>query len=296
MDGHADCSRDRLAFSKSILRRFIRDCVDRDAAVASPWIVKSTIAIRYGIDTIMPEETRKGVEDLKKGESDKRKKLWEEKEGPPTKRQKKLAAEEEKGTPPSSDEADPLMIRLPAKALAAAAERREREAREKEEKAQKAKEESERLAAEKKKKKPVRYPTEDLDVVLGDKEKKAGMKVRRPIPSRAAMPFGRDNATNEAFLMAWNFLVVYGYVIYRVLSRRLNELFPANLCTSHLSIWTSSSRHYAIRLLYRPVTSSRKCIRPSFITCALCRSRDIARCSVSWTCMQRLAGTIGSSM
>ena len=28
------CSRDRLAFSKSILRRFIRDCVDRDAAVA----------------------------------------------------------------------------------------------------------------------------------------------------------------------------------------------------------------------------------------------------------------------
>ena len=49
----------------------------------------------------------------------------------------------------------------------------------KEKEAQKAKEESERLAAEKekekKKKKPVRYPTEDLDVVLGDKEKKAGM-------------------------------------------------------------------------------------------------------------------------
>ena len=81
------------------MRRFIRDCVDRDAAVASPWTVKSSIAIRYGVDTVMPEETRRSVEDLKKGESDKRKKLWEEKEGPPTKKQKKLAAaEEEKGT------------------------------------------------------------------------------------------------------------------------------------------------------------------------------------------------------
>jgi len=32
------------------------------------------------------------------------------------------------------------------------------------------------LAAEKKKKKPIRYPTEDLDVQLADKEKKAGKK------------------------------------------------------------------------------------------------------------------------
>ncbi len=98
IDPAIPCSRDRLAFSKSILRRFIRDSVERDAAVASPWIVKTPIAVRYGVDIIMPEETRKGVEDLKKGESDKRKKVWEEKEGPPTKKQKKLAAaEEEKG-------------------------------------------------------------------------------------------------------------------------------------------------------------------------------------------------------
>lgn len=45
----------------------------------------------------MPEETRKGVENIKKGEIDKRKKIWEEKEGPPTKKQKKMAAQEEKG-------------------------------------------------------------------------------------------------------------------------------------------------------------------------------------------------------
>ena len=45
----------------------------------------------------MPEETRKGVESIKKGEIDKRKKIWEEKEGPPTKKQKKMAEREEKG-------------------------------------------------------------------------------------------------------------------------------------------------------------------------------------------------------
>ncbi|OBZ79211.1 hypothetical protein A0H81_00710 [Grifola frondosa] len=191
-------SRDRLAFSKSILRRFIRDCVDRDPAVASPWTVKPAIAERYGVNTIMPEETRKGVESIKKGEIDKRKKVWEDKEGPATKKQKKMtAAAEEK-----------------AKALAIAAERKEREAREKAEKMLKAKEESERLAAEKKKKKPIRYPTEDLDVVIGDKEKKAGMKLKRPVPSRAALPFGEDQATNEAFLMIWNFLAVYGQPLH----------------------------------------------------------------------------------
>ena len=91
-------SRDRLSFSKSILRRFIRECVERDAAVASPWTVKHAIATRYGVDTVMPMEIRKNVEELKKGESDKRRKAWEDKEGPPTKKQKKLAAaEEEKG-------------------------------------------------------------------------------------------------------------------------------------------------------------------------------------------------------
>lgn len=46
----------------------------------------------------MPEATRKGVEDIKKGEIDKRKKVWEDREGPPTKKQKKMtAAQEEKG-------------------------------------------------------------------------------------------------------------------------------------------------------------------------------------------------------
>ncbi|KAJ6519530.1 chromatin remodeling complex protein [Mycena sanguinolenta] len=184
-------SRDRLSFSKSILRRFIRDCVDRDAAVASPWTVKPAIAKRYGVQSDMPEETRKGVETIKKGEIDKRKKVWDDKEAPPTKRQKKLTqAQEEK------------------------AEKREREAAEKAEKQKVAKEEAERLAVEKKKKKPVRYPTEDLDVQIGEKEKKAGVKVKRPVPSRVALPFNDSPGTFEAFLMTWNFLVVFGQALH----------------------------------------------------------------------------------
>ena len=43
----------------------------------------------------MPDEIRKGVETLKKGESDKRKKVWEDKEGPAAKKRKQMA--EEKG-------------------------------------------------------------------------------------------------------------------------------------------------------------------------------------------------------
>ncbi|KAJ6604346.1 chromatin remodeling complex protein [Mycena vulgaris] len=180
-------SRDRLSFSKSILRRFIRDCVDREAAVASPWTVKPVIAKRYGVDSDMPEETRKGVENLKKGEIDKRKKVWEDKEQPPTKRQKKMTAAQEER-----------------------AEKREREAAEKAEKQKLLKEQSDLV----KKKKPLRYPTEDLDVCLGEKEKKAGIRIKRPVPSRVALPFNETPGTFEAFLMTWNFLVVYGQALH----------------------------------------------------------------------------------
>ncbi|KAG7099386.1 hypothetical protein E1B28_001241 [Marasmius oreades] len=185
-------SRDRLSFSKSIVRRFIRDCVDREASIASPWTVKPEIARRYGVESVMPEETRIGVEIMKKGESDKRKKAWEDKDGPPAKKQKKGNANVEES----------------AKAAALAAEKREREEKAK-------REEAERLAAEKKKKKkPIRYPTEDLDVRITDKDKKSGMKVKRPIPSRVALPFQDNLSTFEHFLYAWNFLVVYGQPLH----------------------------------------------------------------------------------
>lgn len=73
-------SRDRLVFSKSLLRRFLRDCLDRDSSLASPWTVKPSIAYKYGVPSDMPETVREGVERLRQGEIDKRKRVWEEKE------------------------------------------------------------------------------------------------------------------------------------------------------------------------------------------------------------------------
>ncbi|KAI0321703.1 chromatin remodeling complex protein [Amylostereum chailletii] len=188
-------SRDRLAFSKSILRRFIRDCVDRDPAVASPWTVKPRIAQRYGVSNVMPEATRQGVEDHKKGEIQKRKKVWDDKEGPAKKPKKLTAAQEEK-----------------AKTAVLVAEKKERDAREKAERQTKVKEEE--ASGEKKKKKPIRYPTEDMDVVLSEKEKKAGTKILRPLPSRSSVPLSEYPGASEAFLMTWNFLVVYGHPLH----------------------------------------------------------------------------------
>lgn len=89
---HQSFSRDRLSFSKSILRRFIRDCVDRDPAVASPWTVKRVIAEQHGVATEMPEEVRRAIDGAKAGEKEKRKKVWEEKleaEGSASKRRRK---------------------------------------------------------------------------------------------------------------------------------------------------------------------------------------------------------------
>ncbi|KAG5221535.1 Bromodomain adjacent to zinc finger domain protein [Salix suchowensis] len=193
-------SRDRLCFSKSILRRFIRDCVDRDAAVASPWTVKPAIAQRYGVDTVMPEETRKGVADIKKGEIDKRRKTYQNEEGgPPTKKQK---LNQKKSLSPAEE--------AKMKAGLPASHKKDRENREKAERQRLAKIEAERLAAEKKKKKPIRYPTEDLDVRLTDKDKKAGMKIQRPVPSQTALAFNEQPGTFESFLLVWNFLNVYG--------------------------------------------------------------------------------------
>lgn len=117
---------------------------------------------------------------------------------------------------------------LLAKNAAIAAEKKEREGKEKAEKQAKAKEEADRLASEKaalkekaakEKKKPVRYPTEDLDVTLSDKEKKAGVKVKRPVPSRVSLPFNEKPGVFEPFLMSWNFLAVYGYVLLLTLPR-----------------------------------------------------------------------------
>lgn len=46
--------RDRLTFSKSILKRYMKECVTRETnSTTSPWIVKPSIAKALGIEPIL---------------------------------------------------------------------------------------------------------------------------------------------------------------------------------------------------------------------------------------------------
>lgn len=117
---------------------------------------------------------------------------------------------------------------------------------EKEREAEKlAKAEAQRQAAEKKKKKPIRYPTEDLDVALSEKERKNGMKVRRPVPSRSALPFNDRKGSFESFLMAWNFLIVYGCGLYALALQAPDQCHDSQ--PLHLSTFTLDEFEHAIR-------------------------------------------------
>lgn len=64
-----------------MLKRFIRDCVVRDAAVYSPWLVKPSVAQRYGLPTEMTDEIRAGIARHKERQMDKRKREREERLG-----------------------------------------------------------------------------------------------------------------------------------------------------------------------------------------------------------------------
>jgi bromodomain adjacent to zinc finger domain protein 1A len=86
-----------------------------------PLTVKPPVAARYGVDSVMPEATRQGVEDIEKGEIQKRKNVWEG----PLKKQKKLsAAREEKGDDPLRS----VAINNPSYPLTALTLEKEREA------------------------------------------------------------------------------------------------------------------------------------------------------------------------
>ncbi|WWC59314.1 uncharacterized protein I303_101865 [Kwoniella dejecticola CBS 10117] len=180
-------SRDRINFSRAMLKRFIRDCVVRDAAVYSPWLVKPSVAGRYGIPTEMTDEIRQGIQRYKEKQMDKRKREREERLGitheeeeekPKTKKQKK---DEER----KMKEEDRL---------------RDKEAREREK-------EKEREEEERRKKKALKYPAEDLLVEWSDEKDVAAGRIQvRPAPNKT-LPFGDQF---EKLLTTWSFLNVMG--------------------------------------------------------------------------------------
>ncbi|KAG9001450.1 hypothetical protein FRB94_004765 [Tulasnella sp. JGI-2019a] len=179
----AAMSRDRLGFNKALLKRFLKDALDRTNAVASPWVVKPQLAEKYGIETQMPQDVKEGVEGVKKLDYEKRRKIWEDREGPPNKKRKGMLTEEEK----VARDAEELKRQQELERMEAEADLAAR-----------------RAAAAKKR--GIRYPTEDLDVKLSDRDRKMGKCLTRPKLNKN-VPFGKSF---ETFLMTWNFLVTFG--------------------------------------------------------------------------------------
>lgn len=64
-----------------MLKRFFKDCLVRDAAVYSPWLLKAPVAERYGLPTEMSEEVKQRIADYKERKMDKRKREREERLG-----------------------------------------------------------------------------------------------------------------------------------------------------------------------------------------------------------------------
>lgn len=90
--------RDRIAFSKIGIKKFLKDSLERDAAIYSPWMVLSALVKRYGLPDQLPEHTRKAIEADRGIATEKRKRIWADKvpeeeavvaeEGPASKKQK----------------------------------------------------------------------------------------------------------------------------------------------------------------------------------------------------------------
>ena len=83
--------------------------------------------------------------------------------------------------------------------------------------------------------------------MLPDRDKKAGARVQRPLPSRD-LPFREIPGAFEPFLMTWNYLNVYGY------ADRFDEHFTSQFIHSfplsiplHLSTFTLDEFEAALR-------------------------------------------------
>jgi bromodomain adjacent to zinc finger domain protein 1A len=56
-----------------MLKRYIKDCVHRESAVYSPWLLKPAVAAHYDLPVEMSEEVRQRVAGYKERQMDKRK-------------------------------------------------------------------------------------------------------------------------------------------------------------------------------------------------------------------------------
>ncbi|KAL9940166.1 hypothetical protein V8E36_000871 [Tilletia maclaganii] len=175
-------SRDRLKFSKTILKKLLREAMRREPHVGAPWKVRSNWAQVYGINTVPSEAIAKKNESIREAKLQKRKKIVEEPAAePPTKKSKKATQAELKRQ--AAEEA--------------------RLAKEKEE-------EEKRLKAEKKKN--LKYPCEDFELdPINARELSA--HVPGEVPRQKKRPACKRELPGGVSGRLWeDLLAVYGYL------------------------------------------------------------------------------------
>ncbi|CEH18856.1 Chromatin remodeling complex WSTF-ISWI, large subunit (contains heterochromatin localization, PHD and BROMO domains) [Ceraceosorus bombacis] len=162
-------TRDRRHFSKVILKKYLKECLERDAAIGSPWTVRVPIAQQFGIPLLPSEAVQDMHRLIREQQLSKRRKLETKDEetapAPAKKRNRKVGASAAEN----------------AAAAAAAAEAAEAARREEEEK---------RLAAERRRN--IKYPIEDLQVdpithrelMSKGRDEQVARRRDRPVPSR----------------------------------------------------------------------------------------------------------------
>ncbi|GAA5995905.1 uncharacterized protein JCM10292_004821 [Rhodotorula paludigena] len=180
-------SRDRLAFSKSILKRYLRECLMRDAAIGAPWVVKPSIARAFNIPLQQSDDIEERNRQAKEAKLAKRRKAGGPEGGDgtssaPTKRRKTAAtAASAGGAAGASGSATPYGEAKPAVEP----------------------------------KKPIKYPIEDLDLdpmsihdgrVLRRVNAELPQLPPKPQPNRA-LPVPAESF--DRFIETWNMLNVF---------------------------------------------------------------------------------------
>ncbi|KAE8211049.1 hypothetical protein CF327_g5159 [Tilletia walkeri] len=177
-------SRDRLKFSKTILKKLLREALRRDAHVGAPWMVRENWARVYNINLVPTDAIVKKNEEIREAKLQKRKKVVEEPVVEPPKKKKVSQAE------------------LKRKAAEEARLQKEKE------------EEEKRLKAERKK--ALKYPAEDLELdPINARELSAHVpgevprQRRRPVCKRE-LPGGLNGSVWEELLAVYGYLQALG--------------------------------------------------------------------------------------
>ncbi|CAG8481173.1 14689_t:CDS:10 [Acaulospora morrowiae] len=219
---------DKLSFTKTLVRQFIKETANKDSYYHAPWLVKLKLAKKYGISTKLPDELQQAkVEALEK--SRKRKSKSSSNEVPMKKSKnnkgtsvnvratKGGASANKKSSSKTSKQSSKKLTnkkqskKQPTKSAAEKARQEKKKQQELEkkkkeaerqaakEKKQKEKEEQKRQKAEQKK---IKYPIEDLEVPLD-----RSLRQKRPSISQ---DFKVPQKYVGTMLVIWNFFNIFG--------------------------------------------------------------------------------------